>query len=138
VTARLVHSEEVGKHPIEVKGAEQAVAWIDPTRIAQVFRNLLLNAVASSENGRPIEIAIEDASKNVVVKVEDCGSGIAPEDLPHLFEPFFTKRSGGTGLGLAVSHGIVLAHGGSIEIQSTQGKGTTVTVSLPKEHSERS
>ena len=72
----------------------------------------------------------------MTVRVRDSGSGIPAEDLPHLFEPFFSRRPGGTGLGLAVSHGIVLAHGGSIEIHSEPGKGTLVTVSLPKQSSE--
>lgn len=136
VAARLTRSKDVGQHPIDVRGADKAVAWIDPTRIDQVLRNLLLNAAASSQNASPLEVEIEERPGQVTVKVRDSGAGIAAEDLPHLFEPFFSRRPGGTGLGLAVSHGIVLAHGGSIEIHSTPGKGTLVTVSLPKAPAE--
>ena len=72
----------------------------------------------------------------VTIKVTDQGTGIPMDDLPHVFEPFFSRRPDGTALGLAVSHGIVLAHGGSIDVQSIEGKGTVVTVNLPQKRAE--
>ena len=67
----------------------------------------------------------------MVLKVSDTGNGIPPDELQNVFDPFFTTKDTGTGLGLAVSHGIVERHGGSIEIESTLGEGTTVTIHLP-------
>ena len=137
VVARLERSGELSERAVHFVGAEHAELSVDATRIGQVIRNLLLNAVASTAKGGTIEVAVELLPKDVVVKIRDSGVGIAREDLPHLFEPFFSKRAGGTGLGLAVSHGIVMAHGGSIEIHSESGQGTTVTVQLPKGTTER-
>jgi two-component system NtrC family sensor kinase len=67
------------------------------------------------------------------MEITDNGSGIAPEDLPHILEPFFsTKHStSGIGLGLAIVHGIVQSHKGTIDVQSVMGKGTTITITLP-------
>jgi signal transduction histidine kinase len=67
----------------------------------------------------------------VVLEIEDTGRGVAPEDLPHLFEPFFTTRDGAAGLGLAVCHGIVTALGGRIEVEPAPGRGTRARVILP-------
>jgi signal transduction histidine kinase len=67
-----------------------------------------------------------------VIEVRDRGTGIAPGDLPHVFEPFYSRRPGGTGLGLAVCHGIVRAHAGTIELANTE-PGTTATIRLPRE-----
>jgi two-component system, OmpR family, sensor histidine kinase BaeS len=76
---------------------------------------------------------------SVHLTVEDTGSGIAPEELPHIFERFWradrarTRGSGGSGLGLAITRQIVAAHGGTIEAASELGKGTTITITLPAE-----
>ena len=77
---------------------------------------------------------------SLILIVADTGEGIAPEHLPHLFERFYrvdsarTRESGGTGLGLAICKSIAEAHGGTIEIESCPGKGTTVTVRIPNQH----
>ena len=103
-------------------------AYADANQIQQVVVNLLLNAADAVEPGRGrvrlATRALEYGSWSS--RVEDNGSGIQAEDVPHLFEPFFsTKGNRGTGLGLAVTWGIVESHGGSIEVQSEPGKGTT-------------
>jgi signal transduction histidine kinase len=68
----------------------------------------------------------------VVIEVEDRGHGIPPEQLPHVFEPFFTTRPKGTGLGLFVAHGIVQRHGGTLDVESEPGRGTKFRVVLPE------
>jgi signal transduction histidine kinase len=105
-------------------------------RIEQVLVNLILNACqALPDNDRAIELCIWfDATRNTVVfRLRDEGNGVSPEDLPRLTDPFFTtkRESGGTGLGLSVSAGIVKEHNGTLEFDSTPGSGTTVTLTLP-------
>ncbi|NVN91115.1 MAG: transporter substrate-binding domain-containing protein [Desulfuromonadales bacterium] len=105
-------------------------------RIEQVLVNLIINACQSlPDSDRAIELSTcFDASRNAVLfRLRDQGSGISPEDLPRLTDPFFTTKrsSGGTGLGLSVSAGIVKEHNGSLEFESSPGNGTTVTLSLP-------
>jgi PAS domain S-box-containing protein len=108
------------------------------TRLGQVFLNLLVNAAESLEeaNRERNEVVVKvDASDGmVVVEVRDTGAGIAPEDLPHIFDPFYTTKpvGVGTGLGLFVCHGITMALGGEITVDSVVGHGTTVRVRLPE------
>jgi signal transduction histidine kinase len=132
VVSRLSRSGELADGQVRIAGSPHAELSADSTRIGQVLRNLLLNAASASSNHTPIDALVEDRLERVVIRIEDHGTGIADEDIEHLFEPFFSRRPGGTGLGLAVSHGIVLAHGGQIDIQSRAGHGTTVTLELPK------
>lgn len=105
----------------------------DVNQIQQVLLNLCLNACEAMPNGGTLLIATWAADEMVLIKVGDTGCGIRPEHLDRIFEPFFsTKPVGkGTGLGLSVTYGIVEQHGGSIEVESIVGKGTTFTVALP-------
>lgn len=107
----------------------------DEALMEQLFLNLLLNAAdAIPEHGDvhlSTQIVQTGADKVVQITVADNGAGIAPEDVPKLFEPFFTTRRHGTGLGLYLSQRIAQDHSGSISIDSTPGKGTRVQVSLP-------
>jgi len=103
--------------------------------LQQVFLNLLLNAIQAMPNGGKICIEAYDYSdKFVRIDVTDTGHGIKPEDLEHIFEPFYTTKGvgRGTGLGLAVTYGLVKKHGGYIEVESEVGVGTTFSVYLPK------
>jgi polar amino acid transport system substrate-binding protein len=107
----------------------------NPQRIEQVLINLLLNACqALPDPSRAIELVTrhDPESKRAILQVRDEGSGIAPENLSRLTDPFFTTKrdSGGTGLGLSVSAGIVKEHGGTLEFASVPGE-TLVTLSLP-------
>ena len=111
---------------------------IDSDQIQQVFLNLLLNArdaidEADNNGSGAIKVATRRVEQEVVVEIADNGSGISPENLDRVFDPFFsTKPSGkGTGLGLAVSHSIVAAHGGRIAI-TPQTQGTMVTIAFPE------
>lgn len=106
-------------------------------KLEQVFVNLLINAAQALPDGRPgaaeISVAMRLVDDRVVVEVSDTGCGIPQEDLPCIFDPFFsTKPIGvGTGLGLSICHGIVSSLGGEISVGSELGKGTTFRVSLP-------
>ena len=104
----------------------------DAEQLHQVFLNLLLNAIAASPDHGRIEVSGTRASHDsVAVTVHDWGAGIPPDALPRVFDPFFTTRETGSGLGLSISHTIVSDHGGSIDIDSAPGNGCAVTVTLP-------
>jgi two-component system NtrC family sensor kinase len=116
---------------VEVTGEARPLP-ADPGGLHQVVLNLLANAVHFAPAGGRVEASVADEGESVVLRVRDSGPGIAAEHLPRLFEPFFTTRgSDGTGLGLAVSHGIVRSHGGSIEAANRPGGGAEFTVRLP-------
>ncbi|MBI5069395.1 MAG: transporter substrate-binding domain-containing protein [Deltaproteobacteria bacterium] len=103
-------------------------------RIEQVIVNLVINACqALPDPSRAIRVATRTEGGKVILEVADEGVGIPPENLPRLTDPFFTTKrdSGGTGLGLSVSSGIVLEHGGTLEFRSAPGAGTTVRLALP-------
>jgi len=112
------------------------LVWGNSQRIEQVVVNLVLNACqALPDKNRVIEITThhDAAAGKVVLCVRDEGVGIAPEHLPHLTDPFFTTKrdTGGTGLGLSVSAGILKEHGGGLTFESVQGQGTVVCLELP-------
>jgi signal transduction histidine kinase len=106
---------------------------IDENQIEQVFINLLLNALhAVEENGRvTVTTAVDSEKKNVRVEITDNGCGIAINDIKKIFEPFYSTKIKGTGLGLAVSYGIVKNHQGDIRVISMPGEITCFTVELP-------
>ena len=106
------------------------------TELSQVFINLLMNASQAIEKNGHITISTEVQDNVVAIKVTDNGCGIAKENLPNLFQPFFTTKEvgAGTGLGLAISHGIIENHKGSISVQSAEGEGTAFTIVLPLEN----
>jgi two-component system, NtrC family, sensor kinase len=109
----------------------------DPAQLQQVFLNVLMNAIEAMPGGGILAVGTAMRSHGrerlLEVRVTDTGAGIPRENLPRVFDPFFTTKEvgRGTGLGLSVSYGIVKAHGGSIEVESEVGKGTTFTVVLP-------
>ena len=104
-----------------------------PTELREVFVNLILNAVQAMPNGGRIAFRTEhQTDHSVVVSMMDTGTGMSDEVKEHLFEPLFTtKGDQGTGMGLAVSYGIIQEHEGTIEVASSLGKGTTFTLSFP-------
>ncbi|HEY6008153.1 MAG TPA: ATP-binding protein, partial [Geobacteraceae bacterium] len=117
-------------------GAGLPEVWGNAQRIEQVVVNLVLNAcqaLPDADHGITVSTRYDRAKGCVLLQVRDEGVGIAPEDIARLTDPFFTtkRESGGTGLGLSVSAGIMKEHGGSLDFQSTPGEGTTVTMSLP-------
>ena len=108
----------------------------DPTRLRQVVTNLVLNGLKYSDSSLYVRVSVTIEDGKVQIIVKDGGIGIAPEELPTVFQPFMRgeqakRMAGGTGLGLYVCKSIVEQHGGTIEVASELGEGTTFTVSLP-------
>jgi signal transduction histidine kinase len=111
---------------------EPGEAYVDGGRLRQVVLNLMVNAAQASEAEGLIEVSGAPAEGGAYeIQVSDRGPGISPEDRTRIFEPFFTKRPGGSGLGLAVCKGIVRAHEGSIAAEDREGRGTTFRVTVP-------
>lgn len=100
-------------------------------QLAQVFLNLILNAIDATAQGGRIELRAERQGGEVVATVRDDGHGIRPEQAGRIFEPYFTTKPHGTGLGLFVTRKLVTDHGGAVEFRSRPGEGTTFTVRLP-------
>lgn len=121
----IVFTEELPSAPLLVQAAEPA--------LRQLFLNLLLNAreALPQDTGGTVRVCARARRSMAEVLIADNGAGITPRDLSRVFEPFHTTKPGGTGLGLAISRAIVEALGGTIELDSTPGRGTTVTVRLP-------
>ena len=113
--------------------AEVGEVPLDADRMTQVFLNLCLNAIAAMEAGGVLRVSLARRDERTVrITVADTGIGIPKEDLPRVFDPYFTTRSSGTGLGLAIVHKIVEAHGGEVRLESEPGKGTTAILLLPE------
>jgi signal transduction histidine kinase len=106
-----------------------------PEAIQQVLANLVANAADAMEEGGVLTVATRGEGESVEVVVEDTGTGIRDEDLPHIFEAFYTTKPAvtGIGLGLFVSEGIIRGHRGRIDVQSAPGSGSRFTVRLPRE-----
>ncbi len=106
----------------------------DAAKLEIVFSNLILNAIQAMNGTGNLYIKMRDDKDSVIIMIEDTGHGIPPDLLPKIFEPLFTTRQIGTGLGLVSCKSIVEKHGGSIDIQSEVNKGTTFVIKLPKMH----
>ena len=112
---------------------------IDPAQIEDAVLNLIINAIEAADVDGQVRIRItksqndlsEDFEGEAIIEVSDNGRGIKEEDLTRIFNPFFTTRSGGTGLGLPAVRRIARAHGGRVEVTSTPGKGSTFKIHLP-------
>lgn len=118
---------------LSVTGAPALTAMIDEQRVHQVFANLISNAVRHTPAGGTITLSARAEDGQVRLSVTDSGAGILPENLPRVFERFWTsgKCRGCAGLGLAISRAIVEAHGGTMIAQSQPGQGATFTFTLP-------
>lgn len=103
----------------------------DPVKIEQVVLNILLNSIHAITPPGRIEISTRASDRHIEIVVSDTGCGIPEEHIGMVFDPFFTTKTKGTGLGLAVSYGIIKKHGGDIEVRSTVDKGSTFIVRLP-------
>jgi signal transduction histidine kinase len=104
---------------------------VDSTQMNQVFRNILMNAVESMPDGGDLTVKIATVNESIKIDMIDTGNGMSEEALQNIFVPFYTTKSHGTGLGIAVSLEIMENHGGNINVESELGKGTTVSLSLP-------
>jgi two-component system nitrogen regulation sensor histidine kinase GlnL len=141
----LLESQTVGEKEIQIKKRfDPSLPAIkgDRAQLIQVFLNLVKNAFQAMEQNGALTVTTrletdyhlrgEGRGSNRIIWVDlaDQGAGIADEDLPHIFSPFFTTKTNGTGLGLATCYRIIKEHGGLIRVESTEGKGSTFKVSL--------
>src|SRR5947207_2897510 len=134
-------AEESGVRMEVATPPEPIVVSVDATRIRQLILNLLTNAVKYTPAGGSVRMQLGSANGRVTLSVADTGIGIAPGDLPHIFDRFWradsartrTSERPGAGLGLAICKWIAEAHGGRIDVVSRPGRGTTFTVTLPRE-----
>jgi len=110
-------------------------ALVDPQQFRQAIWNLSINAIEAMPDGGELRIGAglvtQRKTRKLEVWVGDTGSGIDPESLPHIFEPFFSTKPEGSGIGLALVHRVIQDHGGDIEVRSEPGVGTTFTLQLP-------
>jgi two-component system heavy metal sensor histidine kinase CusS len=133
---------EGGISLINAAGSEPVIAELDRTLVQRAVGNLVSNAVAHTPPGGSVVLASHAEDDIVTIDVTDTGAGIPPAALPKVFDRFFrvdpsrSQASGGTGLGLAIVQGIMLLHGGKVEISSALGLGTRVTLRLPVSGSE--
>ena len=142
----LKHNIKVGRNYADIPEMK-----VDPAQMKQVFLNLFLNAIEAMPDGGTLTITTEThplpygerdrvrgnttnannaINTSVIIRITDTGKGIPKEDLDLIFDPFFTKKDSGTGLGLSVAHGIIEKHGGKISAKSEPGNGTTFAIEL--------
>jgi len=139
---------EAGGLTVTMPVVEPATVAGDPTRLRQLFLNLITNAIKYTPRGGSVELTLESFGKTAAFSVRDTGVGISAADLTHIFERFWRAdrarsrplltgdrpwmaERGGFGLGLAIGQWIAEAHGGSISVRSRLGRGSTFTVTLP-------
>ncbi|MEJ2719188.1 MAG: ATP-binding protein [Deltaproteobacteria bacterium] len=135
-TFLLLQGEMPPQVRIVTKVDDSITVDVDSQRMQQALMNLISNAIQAVEGEGEVEISAQSGRDGKVdIKIRDSGKGIDPDDLPKIFDPFFTTKDvgKGTGLGLFVTHDIIINHNGSISIDTAKGRGTTVTVSIPKE-----
>ncbi|ROQ92302.1 PAS domain-containing sensor histidine kinase [Desulfosoma caldarium] len=113
-------------------------AEVDADRFSQVLLNLYLNAIQAMHRGGRLSVRASMDQNTLRVDVEDTGPGIAPEALGHVFDPYFTTKPNGVGLGLAIVHKIVEAHGGDIVVDKSDAKGTRFVIRIPQNASSLS
>jgi two-component system, NtrC family, sensor histidine kinase HydH len=113
----------------------ELLLFADPDLLLQVLLNLLKNSISVTDKGGNVTLTVQQQNNEVCIQVSDTGHGMTEEEQEKLFDPFFSTRKDGTGLGLAVSHQIVEQHNGRIEVESKRGLGTTMKVIFPRESS---
>ncbi|MFV0591519.1 MAG: two-component system sensor histidine kinase NtrB [Draconibacterium sp.] len=121
--------------------AEGKYILADPGQLKQVFINIIINGIQAISGEGIVRIAVEEKdnhhekdsvnAKDLFIIISDSGCGIPDKKLDQIFDPFYTTREDGTGLGLSISYGIINKHGGDIKIESEEGRGTVVTISIP-------
>ena len=103
----------------------------DEGQLSQVFLNVIINAFQAMPDGGLLVVTTRKDGDWAEVAVKDSGPGIAEAVLPHVFDPYFTTRPSGVGLGLAIAHRIVQGHQGSLDVETHVGSGTTMIIRLP-------
>jgi len=113
--------------------------WVQGERLQQVFINIILNAIDAMPNGGTLTIGLSQNASEVVINIQDTGTGIKKQHLPHIFDPFFTTKGlgKGTGLGLSISYAIIKEHEGNITVESESRKGSLFTITVPTDLDKR-
>lgn len=132
-TVSLMGTDFVENHlTFEVDIAEAIVLEADQDLLLQVLMNVLKNSISATEKGGTIKLAAGVTGGDVRITVSDTGKGMTVKEVEKMFDPFFTTRKTGTGLGLAVTHQIIEQHNGGFEVQTDPGRGTELTIILPQ------
>ena len=137
-TLKIVNNELKYKCKVDTVLEDVPTIAANQGEINQVLMNLLINAGHAVDEDGQIKVSTTPCSEGVKIEVADNGKGIEKEDISKLFDPFFTTKpvGQGTGLGLSISFGIISNHGGTIDVESEFGVGTTFTIILPTNSSE--
>ncbi len=139
VKTLVAHSLKLVENDLNARGigvektipADQEPVITDPDRLNQILLNLYLNAIQAMDNGGTLGVKAVTLKKVLSVEVSDTGSGIAPADMEKIFDPYYTTRARGTGLGLAMVHRNLEAMGADIRVESIEGQGTTFFIKIP-------
>ncbi|WP_309113345.1 ATP-binding protein [Saccharothrix sp.] len=137
VVEQVVAAHHADGVPLVARTSGRLELTADPVRLRQAVRNLVTNALRYTPPGGTVTVSGKREGSDVVIEVADTGTGIAPDDLPHVFDRFWradksrSRATGGSGLGLAITKYLVEAHGGTVEVTSTVGKGSTFRLRLP-------
>jgi len=112
-----------------------SLMWdVDPQQFRQAIWNLCVNGFEAMPGGGELRVGATVTGGALVVQVTDSGEGVQPEDATHIFEPFFSTKPSGTGLGLAMVQRIAQDHGGRVDVQSEPGAGSTFSITVPAHH----
>jgi signal transduction histidine kinase len=130
LTERQINEHRITLHIKLARRNPQVLVVGD--QIQQVFLNLILNAMEAMPDGGELFIEVLTTKKEVEVIIEDTGPGISPSEGQRIFEPFISTKEDGLGLGLAVSYGIIAAHGGSLDLIPGRGRGACFRVAIPR------
>ena len=125
---------KVASQNIEVRKrycSGSSVIHVDKEQINRVFSNVMINAVEAMPNKGRMYIDTEVEGKSFIVKIRDTGRGIPEEDIIRIFDPFYSTKPSGVGLGLSMTYGIVVSHGGTIGVESERKRGALFTIALP-------
>ncbi len=128
---------EARKRQIElalVPQKDSSLVMADGDKLRQAFLNIVINALQATPSGGSVTISMQSIAAGHEIRFSDTGPGIRQEELERIFEPFYTTKQDGTGLGLAVSRKIIESHNGTLTVESEMGTGTTVVVRLPFMH----
>jgi len=126
---------DLEKHNIRVRNhldGRSFRIFADPDLLYRAFLNIFINAMQAMNGGGTIDIRVEEQRTYYNLEFQDTGDGIKKENLKKIFNPFFTTKGKGSGLGLSIVRKIIENHGGTISIESAEGRGTTVLVTLPR------
>ena len=133
--ALVIERAEVAKDrnvELTLEKSEDATVSADPQQIRQTILNVTLNALESSKSGAPVRLWVQDCEDGVICGCQDKGVGMTPEQIDRLFDPYFTTKSGGAGLGMSIVERIMQTHGGTVSVTSQPGQGTEILLHFPR------